>query len=152
MSIPISIPTPNRLPTPVEDYFDREKEVNTIVEFLKKDQEDLSSGKVCIVHGSNGMGKTGLCHVVANQLLQVYPDAQVYLKIEHADGYHAQLYKIFELIIHLFEPFAFLSDDLGVLHTQYLSVLKGNKVLIVLDDLQNTENLICSSHLHSVLY
>jgi 3-dehydroquinate synthase len=141
MSIPISIPTPNRLPTPVEDYFDRENEVNTIVEFLKKDHEHPSSGKVCIVHGSNGMGKTELCHVVADQLQRVYSDARVYLKIDQAEGGNAQLYKIFELIIHLFEPFALLSDDLGGLHAQYLSVLKGNKVLIVLDDLQNTEDL-----------
>jgi len=140
MSKLISIPNPNRLSPPVEIYFDRENEVDLIMEFLKRDQESPTSGKVCVVHGFQGIGKTELCRVVADRLHQEFSDAQVYIKFDKADTGDALLYKIFEIIIHMFDPFAHLSDDVLVLHTQYLSALKGRKVLIVLDDLQKNEN------------
>ena len=89
----------------------------------------------------HGIGKTELSQVVADQLHQEYFDAQVYIKIEKTDIGDRLLYKIFEILIHIFDPLAHLSDDLAALHIQYLSELKGKKVLIVLDELQNNDNL-----------
>ncbi|HLA87373.1 MAG TPA: ATP-binding protein, partial [Anaerolineales bacterium] len=85
MSKLISIPNPNRLSPPVEIYFDRENEVDLIMEFLKRDQESPTSGKVCVVHGFQGIGKTELCRVVADRLHQEFSDAQVYIKFDKAD-------------------------------------------------------------------
>ena len=141
MSMPVSIPTPNRLPAPVEFFLGRENEVDSIVEYLRNDRENPASGKVYVIHGSEGTGKTELSRVAAQRVQSEYADARIYLKTEPADRGDAPLYNLFELIIHIFEPLAHLSDDLEILHNQYLTALKGNKVLIVLDDLQNNENL-----------
>jgi 3-dehydroquinate synthase len=141
MSLPTSIPNSNRLSTPAVVYFGRENEVNSIVGFLKRKQQNLSSGKVCEVHGLQGAGKTELCQVVADELHREYSDAQVYIKIQEADKDAALLHKVFEIIIHIFDPLAHLSEDLAALHMQYLSALDGNKVLVVLDDLPSNENV-----------
>ncbi len=141
MDIPFSIPNPNSLPSPVDVFIDREHEVNLILDFLKQNRQNHSSGNVCVIHGLDGIGKTELCHVVADRLGQEYFDAQVYIKIDQTDIGDNLLYKVFEILIHIFDPLARLSDDLAVLHIQYLSELKGKKVLIVLDELQSDDNL-----------
>jgi hypothetical protein len=139
MDIPFSIPNPNSLPSPMDVFIDREHEVNLILDFLKQNRQNHSSGNVCVIHGLQGIGKTELCYVAADRLRQEYFDAQVYINIDKTDI--GLLYKVFEILIHIFNPLARLSDDLAILHIQYLSELEGKKVLIVLDELQSNDNL-----------
>ncbi len=57
------------------------------------------------------------------------------LKQKSTNSADTSLYKILETIIHIFDPFAHISDDLDLLYRDYLSVLNGKRVLIILDDL-----------------
>ncbi len=78
---------------------------------------------------------------MANQLRDEFSDAQIYVKVDENDPVDISLYKILEIIIHIFDPFAQISDDLIILYNHYCSVLDGKKVLIILDDLHYIDNL-----------
>ena len=136
-----SIPKPNRVTSPVRFFVDRVDEIRIVVDILRGGESGLVSEKSCVIRGNPGTGKTELCRAVAHQLHREYSDAQVYIKVSDSDAKNAFLYKILETVIHIFDPFAQISDDLDLLQSQYLSVLEGKKVLIILDDLPSGRNL-----------
>ena len=140
MSTPISIPTPNYASSPARFFIGREDEITLIVDLLKGKPADPIPGKICVIHGYQGTGKTGLCRAVANQLRAEFSDAHIYVKVDENDPDDVAVYKILEIIIHIFDPFAQISDDLKILYNHYCSVLDGKKVLIILDDLHYKDN------------
>jgi len=136
MSVPLAIPKPNRVLSPIKFFVDRGDEISTIVNILKGDSDNLASDKRCVVSGYLGIGKTELCRAVANQLSQEFPEAQIYLQMNENDSHEVSLFKIYETVIHIFDPVAPVSDDPKALYNQYLAVLDGKKVLIILEDVQ----------------
>ncbi len=136
----LSIPRPNRVLKPVASFVGREDELNTIVNILTGVRYGPGAEKRCMIRGSMGVGKTELCHAVAHRLLQEYPDAQIYIKLNDHDSATLALFKVLETIIHIFDPGAQISEDLDLLYNRYLSVLNGKQVLIILDDLRYSQN------------
>jgi len=136
MSNTIAVPKSNRVLSPVKFFVNRDDEVNTLVSILNGDNENPAAGKKCIVNGKTGVGKTELCRNVAYQLSQVFSDAQIYLKLPDDDSSELSIFTVLETIIHIFDPYAQISDDLLVLHEQCSEILEEKKVLIILDDLQ----------------
>ncbi|HUH95979.1 MAG TPA: hypothetical protein VLZ89_01380, partial [Anaerolineales bacterium] len=51
------------------------------------------------------------------------------------------MFRIIETVVHIFEPYAPVSDELQALTDQYVSVLDGRRVLIILDGLRSGEFL-----------
>ncbi len=100
-----------------------------------------TSEKRCVIRGKSGTGKTELCRAVAHQLVAEYPDGQIYIKAREHESADTSLYRILETVIHIFDPFAQISDDLDPLYGYYLSVLNGKRVFIILDDLAFGHNL-----------
>lgn len=141
MNTPLSIPKSNRIASPVVFFVNREEEIDTVVNTLKGGNASPTSKKRCVIRGDSGTGKTELCRVIAHQLFQEYSDAQIYLKVKDGDSADISLYKILETTIHIFDPFAQISDDLDLLYAHYLSLLNEKRVLIVLDDLPSSHNL-----------
>ena len=135
MNTPLSIPKSNCVPTPVSFFVNREDEINAVVNILMGGESSPTSEKRCVIRGSPGVGKTELCHAIAHQLVPEYPDAQIYIKVKEHESADASSYRILETIIHIFDPFAQISEDLDLLYVHYLSVLNGKRVLIILDDL-----------------
>ncbi|HEY7534932.1 MAG TPA: hypothetical protein VH878_03195, partial [Thermodesulfobacteriota bacterium] len=137
----LSIPRCNRVASPVSFFVNREDEINAIVNILKQNGSSSDPEKRCVIRGNIGTGKTELCYAAAYRLLQEYPDAQIYLKVQENDSTDISLFKILETVIHIFDPFAQISADLNLLYNHYFSVLTGKKVLIILDDLPSGHNL-----------
>lgn len=138
---PISIPKSNCVPAPAAFFINRENEINTIISILGEGKSNSVSKKRCVIRGSSGVGKTELCRAAAHQLLQKFPDAQIYINLRGDESAHTTLYKVMEAVIHIFDPLAQIPDDLDLVNSQYLSVLNGKKVLIILDDLTFVDNL-----------
>ena len=137
----LDIPKPNRVSSPVKFYINRDDEINAIVNKLRRDQDSSVSGKICMVYGASGVGKTELCRAAARRLRSEYPDAQIYIRVDENDPDRLALFKIVETLIHIFEPYARVSDDLTTLGDQYRSVLTGKRVLIILDGLRSGQFL-----------
>ena len=137
MSITIDVPRSNQILLPVKFLTDRDEEVTLIVNTLIPDPNNSVVGKRCFLHGPQGIGKTELCRVAAFELRDHYSDAQVYLQIDETDEEHLSLFKIFETIVHIFDPYVHISDDLATLSKQYHAILDNKKILIVVDGLRH---------------
>ena len=94
-----------------------------------------------MVHGASGVGKTELCRAATLRLRSEYPDAQIYIRVDENQPDHVVLFNIVETIVHIFEPYVPISDDLQNLRDLYISVLNGRRVLIILDGLRSGEFL-----------
>jgi len=136
MSTTIDIPRSYEMLLPVKFLANRDEEVNFIVNTLMPDPNSSIVGKRCFLHGPQGIGKTELCRVAAFELRDHYSDAQVYLQIDEADEEYLSLFKIFETIIHIFDPYVRISDDLETISKQYHAILDNQKILIVVDGLR----------------
>ena len=141
MDITNDIPKPNRALLPVKFYLNRDEELNFIVNTLMPDPDRSANGKRCFLHGPQGIGKTELCRAAALRLRGKYSDAQIYIRIDGHDEVHLSMFKIFETIVHIFDPYARLLDDLETLSNQYHTILEGKKVLVVVDGLQHQDHL-----------
>jgi shikimate kinase / 3-dehydroquinate synthase len=136
MATTITIPRPNRVLSPVRFYVNRDDEINTLVSILYGNHENPAAGKKCILGGKPGFGKTELCLKAAYRLRLDFSDAQIYIKLQENDSPELSILTALETIIHIFDPYAQISDDLLALHEQCSTILEGKKVLVILDDLQ----------------
>lgn len=136
MNNTITIPKPNRVLSPVMFYVNKDDELNKLVSILNGNYENPAAGKKCMVSGHPGVGKTELCRKAAYQLRSDFTDAQIYIKLQENDSPELSIFTVLETIVHIFDPYAQISDDLLALHEQFSSILDGKKVLIILDDLQ----------------
>lgn len=133
----LAIPKSNHVASPLKFFIDREDEISIVVDNLRGMEADPLSEKICVIHGEPGTGKTELCSAVAHQLRHEFSDAQIYIKMIENDTDKVSLYNILEVVIHIIDPHAQISDDLNALYRQYYSVLDEKKVLIILDDFQS---------------
>lgn len=137
MNITIDIPKSYRMLLPAKFHVNRDEEVNFIVNTLKPDPGNSVAGKQCFLQGSQGIGKTELCRAAALRMRNQYSDAQIYLQVDENDDEHLSMFKIFEALIHIIDPYTRLSDDLETLRNQYHTILEGKRILIVVDGLQH---------------
>ena len=143
--LPFLISATNRPQIPVHDFVGRETEINSLVESLNpKDSDPVPSGKVAMIYGEAGIGKTELAWVVAHHLCPKYPDAQLAIKFSNAGDSTLAVQHVLETVIHTFDPLARLPDNLNELQALYNSLVEGEKVLIIVDqvDSEKAVNLL----------
>jgi hypothetical protein len=103
------------------------------------------SGVRTKLHGAPGVGKTALAIVLAHQLKDRYPEAQLYLNLRGAGtnihGQHSTAVKpmtsaeAMQSIIHAFHPEEKLPEELAKLSVKYNGVLNdAGRVLLFLDN------------------
>jgi shikimate kinase / 3-dehydroquinate synthase len=131
---PVSLAKINIIPTPIQDFVGREREINSLVESLNPINNDPALyGKVAVVYGKPGIGKSELAWAVSRRLCSIYSDAQLTVKIRLTrEGSRTVQYTL-ETIIHTIDPLAQLSDNLEELRKLYVSLLEGKKIFIILD-------------------
>ncbi|MEW6406935.1 MAG: tetratricopeptide repeat protein [Chloroflexota bacterium] len=142
--LPFLIPATNRPQTPVHDFVGRETEINSLVEALNPtDSDSASSGKVAMIYGEAGVGKTELAGVVAYRLSPKFPDALLAIKFGNTGDSDSTLavQNVLEIVIHTLDPLARLPDNLNELQTLYISLLKGKKILIIVDQVGNENGI-----------
>jgi len=140
--LPFLISATNRPQIPVHDFVGRETEINSLVEsFNTKDGDPASSGKVAVIFGEAGIGKTELAWVVARRLRPKFPDAQLAIKVCNIADSTLAVQHILETVIHTLDPLARLPDNLNELQALYISLLEGKKVLIIVDQAGNENGI-----------
>jgi tetratricopeptide (TPR) repeat protein len=80
-----------------------------------------------------GLGKTTLAVRVAHRLTERYPDGQIVVDMGATSGALSPAQALAR-VIHAFEPLMQLPDAVTGLRPIYLSVLRGKRVLLLLDD------------------
>jgi len=126
-----------QLPQPPADFTGRETQIQDILADFEQGRGAALSG----LTGLGGIGKTTLGLVVAHQLTQKYPDAQIYLDLKGTTAPLSAV-DIARHVILSFEPTA----DLRALDEQnmqgaYQSVLHGKRALLFFDNARSAEQI-----------
>ncbi|MFI0424924.1 BTAD domain-containing putative transcriptional regulator [Spongiactinospora sp. 9N601] len=74
-------PSPAQLPLNIADFTGREGEVTALIERLKDD----TAVPVVVISGMGGVGKSALAVHVAHQMIDCFPDGQLYANLGNAD-------------------------------------------------------------------
>jgi tetratricopeptide (TPR) repeat protein len=131
------IPTLHQLRAAVGDFVGREKEIADLLATLR------GGGSAAIssvshaggISGMGGIGKTELAFYVANELRDVYPDAQLVLDMRGTDDAPRASADALAACIRAFLGLEQrLPDDTEQLTQLYRSTLEGKRALILLDN------------------
>jgi hypothetical protein len=110
---------------------------------LKQVLSAAKRGKVALtaLRGMGGVGKTALAVIVANQLKDQFPDAQLFIPLS-GTTIPIPPGQVMANVIRAFDPdIGDLPSDFNDLQAAYRSVLAGKKVLLVLDNARNAEQI-----------
>jgi nucleoside phosphorylase/tetratricopeptide (TPR) repeat protein len=119
----------HQLPSPYRDFTGREAE---LAELMTKAETDGTT--IFGLQGLGGVGKTALALVFAERLKQRYPDAQFYLDLKGADKQPLSTNAVFAHVIHAYQPLAKLPTSGAELRGLYLSMLDGQRALLLMDN------------------
>ena len=118
-----------QIPQPPTDFVGREDE-------LKALRAGIAQGGVAVsgIAGMGGIGKTVLACKLAQALAPDYPDAQLYLDLRGVEPKPVDVANALRHFIRTFHPTAQLPDDVNELRGLYLSLLRGKRAIVLLDN------------------
>ncbi|HYO63996.1 MAG TPA: tetratricopeptide repeat protein [Pyrinomonadaceae bacterium] len=122
----------HQLPSPPADFTGRAAELAELTSAVEQGGVQISG-----LRGMGGIGKTALALKLAQQLTPRFPDAQFYLDLKGARQPGQQPLTAAEALAHVvraYHPTAKLPDDENELRALYLSVLHGQRALLVMDN------------------
>ncbi|MFD4670907.1 BTAD domain-containing putative transcriptional regulator [Lentzea sp. NPDC058450] len=140
--VPAAAPVPRRLPPAHPHFVGREQELAALTEMLRSRPGEPVL--ISALNGIGGVGKTALALQWAHQVADRFPDGQLHVNLRG-----------FDLDAEPLDPFAVARDvllDLGVpeddvpppgaaLVAAYRSVLAGRRVLLLLDNARDAEQV-----------
>ena len=126
----------HQVPPPPHDFTGREKELAEL-------ERQIKEGAVGIF-GMQGTGKTALAYALTAGIADRFPDAQIYLDLKgSAQPGQTALSgaEILRHIIQTFQPTVRLPEKEAELRPRYYSVLKGKRVLLLMDNAAGPEQI-----------
>jgi len=127
-----------QLRAPVINFVGREKAIGELVSGIR---EALPGGATALICGLGGLGKTELAYVVARQLEPEFPDAQLLVELRGTSDEPLSRQGALLKVIQSFDPRAQVSDDLDRLQARYRAELHDKRVLILVDDAADAEQV-----------
>jgi tetratricopeptide (TPR) repeat protein len=124
--------TPTRLhqvPPPPADFTGRADEQRELLAAIEHGGVTISG-----LQGMGGIGKTALALKLVEQLKPRYPDAQLYLDLKGASVEPLTTAEALAHVIRSYHPAAKLPDRETELRGLYLSVLEGQRALLLMDN------------------
>ena len=129
----VRIPTPvnalHQLPPPPRDFTGRVRELDELMSKIERGGVTISG-----LQGLGGVGKTALALKLAELLAPRYPDAQFYLDLKGADKQPLSVAEAFSHVVRAYHPTAKLPEGEAELKSLYLSVLHGQRALVLMDN------------------
>jgi hypothetical protein len=127
-----SLPSPlHQLPADIADFAGRGAQMERLLGVLS-----APGGHVAIsaIDGMGGLGKTALAVHVAHRLTARYPDGQIEVDMAGTGAVPLSPAQGLARVIRVFEPLMRLPEDVAELRPIYLHVLRGRRVLLILDN------------------
>ncbi|MCR3747941.1 DNA-binding transcriptional activator of the SARP family [Lentzea californiensis] len=139
--VPTSPVVPRQLPLTHSQFVGREQELARLTEMLhaRRDEPVL----IAAINGIGGVGKTSLAVHWAHQVAYRFPDGQIYVNLRGFDSRAEPvrpLVAITNVLLALGVSFAHLRSD-EALTAHYRSVLASRRVLLLLDNARNADQV-----------
>jgi DNA-binding SARP family transcriptional activator/tetratricopeptide (TPR) repeat protein len=134
---------PRQLPAAIADFSGRQKMLSELIEMLSDPGHPDGNGSlpVACLYGEGGVGKTSLAIRAAHAVRHRYPDGQLFVQVQDADGQAWDPADLLARLLHsLGWPPRTIPDQLADRVAAYRSWLGDRRVLIVLDDVPNVAN------------
>ncbi|MFL6072427.1 MAG: BTAD domain-containing putative transcriptional regulator [Mycobacteriales bacterium] len=136
---------PRQLPTPPAHFIGRSRELALLDEALGRPAAAGGPAAVVVVDGVGGIGKTWLALRWAHRNLDLFPDGQLYLDLHGFDPSCAPLAPATAVRTALaalgIRP-DLTPKDLDAQAALYRSLVAGRRLLVVLDDARDTEQVL----------
>ncbi|MFF1908797.1 BTAD domain-containing putative transcriptional regulator [Kitasatospora sp. NPDC058218] len=135
---PTSTVVPAQLPAAAADFTGRQAEA----EVLRAALREPGSVPVAAVAGMGGVGKTALAVHVAHSLAAEFPDGQLYLDLHGADGRPTRPEEALAVFLRSFGVVGeAIPAGLAERSARYRSLLSGRRVLVLLDNARDAEQI-----------
>ena len=141
--VPSPLVPPAQLPADLPTFAGREAELAAVAKMLSPDGESPMVA-VCAIDGMAGIGKTTFAIHWAHQVKKRFEDGQLYLNLRGFDANAAAMapaYALRALLYSLGVQAGQIPDDLDARAGLYRSVLAGKRVLIVLDNARDVDQV-----------
>ena len=123
---------PTRLheaPRPPADFTGREDELKELLSAIEAGGVTISG-----LQGMGGIGKTALALKLVERLKPRYPDAQFFLDLKGASTQPLTVAEALAHVVRAYHPAAKLPESESELRGLYLSVLDGQRALLLMDN------------------
>jgi len=135
---------PRQLPAPVAHFVGRSAELTTLTHLLdQRDADALGTVVISAIGGTAGVGKTELAVQWAHQLIERFPDGQLYVNLRGYDPAEpmAAADALAGFLRALGVPGQEIPPGEQERAARYRSLLDGRRVLIVLDNAGSAEQI-----------
>ena len=126
----------HQIPSPPGDFTGRENELKELLASI-----ELGGVTISGLQGMGGIGKTVLACKLAELLKPRYPDAQFFLDLKGASAQPLTVAEALAHVVHAYHPAAKLPDIESELRGLYLSVLDGQRTLLLMDNAASAEQV-----------
>jgi tetratricopeptide (TPR) repeat protein len=126
----------HQVPPPPADFTGREAELNELLASIEVGGVTISG-----LQGMGGIGKTALALKLIELLKPGYPDAQFFLDLKGASAQPLTVAEALAHVVRAYHPSANLPDGQIELRGLYLSVLDGQRALLLMDNAANAEQV-----------
>jgi predicted ATPase len=126
----------HEIPPPPADFTGREDELRELLTAIEAGGVNISG-----LQGMGGVGKTALALKLAELLKPCYPDAQFFLDLKGASTQPLTVAEALAHVVRGYHPTAKLPDSESELRGLYLSVLDGQRAVLLMDNAANAEQV-----------
>jgi tetratricopeptide (TPR) repeat protein len=126
----------HQVPPPPADFTGRKDELEELLAAIEQGGVTISG-----LQGLGGIGKTALALKLVEELKPSYPDAQFYLDLKGASNQPLTVSEALAHVVRAYHPAAKLPDIETELRALYLSVLNGQRAILLMDNAKTAEQV-----------
>jgi tetratricopeptide (TPR) repeat protein len=136
-----AVAVPRQLPPSIADFTGRAEQLAEIRQVLTGER-DRYAMPIVAVSGQGGVGKSSLAVRAAQELVADFPDGQLYANLTGSDGEGGAARQLARFLRALGVPGSGIPEDPQERAELYRSQLAGRRVLVVLDDVTDEDQVL----------